>query len=1177
MKRGLFFSSVALAIFLMISAAGADVKSALDGARFQVEGSAAKPALSHRRGRTIDARAYRSPGARRKLVIRSGEAEAEALARAAGAVEVSDYGSYKLFVIEQAALDHIEDAARDGLSPRAESNRTDASRSREPFVVRDDFNVLLLRSCAIDTTAGEAEGRFFGLGARAASRGGSPRYSGEKLGKHGLRLIQFVGPVKRAWLDELRDSGLELIAYVPSNGYLVRGDAGATERFVSAALGDAARAGGFIQWEGPFTDEYKIHPAIAQAVREQPDAELTVAVQVARGGDGSDRESLRGSLDDVRAARELASSLIGQPYDVLGFTNIRMRVSAARIGEIAALGNVINIEPWTAPQLTDEVASQIVAADLTDDGKQARGPGYMAWLAARGFTSQFNFTIDVTDTGLDRGQITADKLHPDFLNSSGQSRVVYARDYTSEQDPGDPRGHGTINLSIAGGASRSADKDMRDGAGFNYGLGVAPFALLGSSRIFQSTGRFDLVEPYTKLISEAYRDGARVSSNSWASITNSYTIDAQEYDARVRDAVPAQAGNQEIAICFAAGNAGGGGRIGSPATAKNVIAVAASENPRKSGTDGCGVADQDADSAVDIAFFSSGGITEDGRLKPDCAAPGTHVQGAASQHPEFNGEGVCGEDFDKPFFPRGQTLYTWSSGTSHSTPIVAGAAALIRQFFVNREQEPSAALIKALLVNTTTYMTGELAGGDLPHNRQGWGLINLDRIFNDTPKIFVNQIQTFAESGQEFVITGEAKESSEPFRVTLVWTDAPGMSTAAPWVNDLDLEVSINGQTYVGNNFIGQQSQPGGVPNAKDNIESVWLPAGTVGTFIIRVRAANVAGDGVPGNSDLTDQDFALVVYNGERKDAPVAAVGGVALSAGADSAADPGEAVSMTVNVRNLSPVALTGGRATISTVTPGVTIATDSAELPTIAGSGSGDSLTPFAFTVAASVACGTPIEFTLDVSSQGSLSRVPFTVLVGRAQPTDFFLDDAESGQSKWTHGSAIKKKKNRIDTWTISTRRFRSGGSAWFTPDLGRLTNAHLDTLPITLPADARNLRLVFFHTFEFEAGQFDGGRLEISTEGGDFEDLGPRILRGRYNGLISIFSDNPLVGRPAWVDGRLGQFQQVVVDLTSYAGKTVVIRFRIVTDSNVKAQGWYVDDVTLRGDRASCVPVAMALK
>jgi hypothetical protein len=574
---------------------------------------------------------------------------------------------------------------------------------------------------------------------------------------------------------------------------------------------------------------------------------------------------------------------------------------------------------------------------------------------------------------------------------------------------------------------------------------------------------------------------------------------------------------------------------------------------------------------MNIAFFSSGGPSYDGRVKPDLVAPGTHVQGAASQHPDFDGFGVCGST-DSPYFPKNQKLYTWSSGTSHSTPQVAGAAALARQYLVNRGDEPNAALIKALLLATTTYMTGSDAKGDLPQVKQGWGLMNLNRAFDSVPKIFVNQTTVLNDSGQEMVFTGEIKDASQPFRVTLAWSDAPGFSGAAPWVNDLDLEVTVNGQVYRGNNFHEQESQPGGTADKKDNVEAVWLPAGTVGTFAVRVRAANIAGDGVPGNADASDQDFALVVYNGERKDAPVAGVTDVTLAGGADAFADPGEAVTMTVNLSDLSPVALNGGHGVLTSKTTGVNVTTAAADFPNITPGQSGASLTPFAFTVDRAVACGSRIQFALDVTSGDSLSRVPFTVRVGRGTPTELFADDIESGETRWTHSSLLKKKKKKVpvDTWSVTTKRTHSGGKAWYSSDPGEMTDTVLATQPIAVPADGRNLQLVFYHTFEFEHGTYDGAVLEIST-GGDFEDLGPKILKGGYTGEVWEFGSSALAGRQAWVDGRLGEFQQVVVDLSSYAGKTVTIRFHFSSDADVKGLGWYIDDVRFAGDRVSCTP------
>jgi hypothetical protein len=1167
MRRGLLYSFIAIAAFVLASGVGASIDSPSMNADERADRPSRKDEMTHQFGATINARTYRSPASLRKVLVRAADAAALSEARAGGAIEISDYGSFKLFAMSDEAL-----KSGAGDSRVLSSAATPDGRPLGADLVRDDFNVLLLRSGAIDTTADDAPGNFVGFG-RAASPGLAQAVNpgGDKRSTE-LRLVQFVGPVKRAWLEQLKASGLEPIAYVPNNGYLVRGTSSASQQLAKSAVIASSRGEAFLQWEAPFIDEYKIHPALARAMKERSGEQVTVAVQLARR-----RSDNKATEDDVKAAKKLASSMIGDAYTVLGFTNLRMTLEAAKIAQLAALPNMINVEPWNAPQMFDEHSAQIIAGELTSDGKAARGPGYIAWLGSRGFTSNFGFAIDVTDSGIDRGVRTADKLHPDFLDSSRQSRVVYARDYTSEQDPGDVGGHGTINLSIAGGGSVGSDNGSRDSSGYNYGLGIAPFALLGSSKIFQSSGRFDLIEPYTNLISQAYRDGARVSSNSWGEISNSYTLDSQEYDARVRDAVPTQAGNQELLICFAAGNAGGGQRIGSPGSAKNVISVAASESSRKDGTDGCNIKDDNSDSAMDMAFFSSRGPLFDGRLKPDITAPGTHIEGAASQHADYDGSGVCGEDLEKPYFPKGQTLYTWSSGTSHSTPQVAGAAALARQFFLNRGEEPGAALIKALLVNTTTYMTGEGASGDLPHPAQGWGLLNMSRAFDSTPKIFINQTTTLNESGQEFVITGEVKDSAQPFRVTLAWSDAPGFSAFAPWVNDLDLEITINGHLYRGNHFAGQESQPGGGPNPKDNVESVWLPAGTIGAFVIRVRATNIAGDGVPGNSDSTDQDFALAVYNGERKDAAVVGVSSLAIRGRSATFVVPGDNVEVKINLANLSPVALSGAQGTLSTTTKDVGMTINKADFPTIAPGQSGENAVPFVFATSSTLPCGTVIEFTLDISAQGVVSRVPFTITVGRSDPVEFFADSVESGESKWTHGSGIKKKKKKqeaADTWTISTRRFRSGGSSWFTPDPGRLVDAHLDTIPILLPPDSHNIQLVFYHTYEFERGTFDGGVLEIST-GGAFEDIGSKIVEGKYNGTVWERSTSALAARPAWVDGRWGPLQPVVVDLTSYAGKTVTIRFRIATDIDIRGLGWFIDDVSLRGDRVSCLPVVAA--
>src|SRR5262249_35030464 len=408
-------------------------------------------------------------------------------------------------------------------------------------------------------------------------------------------------------------------------------------------------------------------------------------------------------------------------------------------------------------------------------------------------------------------------------------------------------------------------------------LGVDPFARIGVSRIFDSLGGTFSRLSFTNLVSSAYARGARLVNNSWGSDGNAYDAAAQEYDGLVRDADPSSGGNQEMVIVFAVGNQGPDGHVNSPGVAKNVITVGASESYRPQGIDSCDLDGQGAigpdgaNNAQDLLRYSSGGPTADGRTKPECVAPGTHIFGAASRSQFFFGTGLCpGVPVYQP--PGEDNLFTWSSGTSMAAPHVTGAAALLRRFFTSRSllpegRPPSPAMTKAFLVNSASYLTGEFAAGDLPSQRQGWGLIDLNRAFDSHDRLLIDQDQVFTESGQSFEITGSIADRSQPIRITLAWTDAPGTLAAPSLVNDLDLEVKVGGTTvYRGNGFSGAFSVPDTQPDRFNNVESIFLPgsifSGSQRNFTISVRASNIAGDGVPGNDAPLDQDFALVVFN---------------------------------------------------------------------------------------------------------------------------------------------------------------------------------------------------------------------------------------------------------------------------------------------------------------------------
>jgi subtilisin-like proprotein convertase family protein len=174
-------------------------------------------------------------------------------------------------------------------------------------------------------------------------------------------------------------------------------------------------------------------------------------------------------------------------------------------------------------------------------------------------------------------------------------------------------------------------------------------------------------------------------------------------------------------------------------------------------------------------------------------------------------------------------------------------------------------MVKATLMNGTRRITGSGANDTLWSNAQGMGRIDLSRAFDPVARLRVDQTQILGATGQTYTLAGTIATSAQPLRVTLAWTDAPGPTTGNAYVNNLDLEVTVNGTLYRGNVFSGGNSIAGGAADPRNNVESVFLPAGATGSFQVVVRATNVAGDGVPGNADTTDQDFALLVYNGSQ------------------------------------------------------------------------------------------------------------------------------------------------------------------------------------------------------------------------------------------------------------------------------------------------------------------------
>jgi hypothetical protein len=192
---------------------------------------------------------------------------------------------------------------------------------------------------------------------------------------------------------------------------------------------------------------------------------------------------------------------------------------------------------------------------------------------------------------------------------------------------------------------------------------------------------------------------------------------------------------------------------------------------------------------------------------------------------------------------------------------------LLRQYFINQSlAPPSPAMTKAYLMNSARYVTGAGANDKLWSNNQGMGALDLGMAFDGVTRILRDELMVdeFTGSGQTRTFLGTINDSTKPFRVTLAWTDAPGSTTGGALNNDLDLTVTTDCNTYKGNVFSGDHSVAGGSADRKNNVESVFLPAGVAGDFTITITAANINSESVPDSGNSVDQDFALIVYNAQ-------------------------------------------------------------------------------------------------------------------------------------------------------------------------------------------------------------------------------------------------------------------------------------------------------------------------
>ena len=279
-----------------------------------------------------------------------------------------------------------------------------------------------------------------------------------------------------------------------------------------------------------------------------------------------------------------------------------------------------------------------------------------------------NVTVALLDTGL--------FPHPDF-----SGRIVTFRDFIhGKKEPYDDSGHGTHVAGCLAGDGWISDGKYK---------GIAPSCKIVAGKVLDKAGEGSVETmlagiQWVKENKELY--GIRI-------LNISIGFEEQVELKKVKILVDAleEVYQLGVLVVVAAGNKGPGMRSLSPLGMGNHVL-----------TVGCHDKDYYEQGVTLCETYSGRGPSISVMKKPDLVAPGTNIMATSF---------LCkrkGKSYENP--------YEAKSGTSFSTPLVAGAAALLW------EKEPN--LTQEEVKHRLCYSAVDLKE---PWNKQGWGMVNIKR------------------------------------------------------------------------------------------------------------------------------------------------------------------------------------------------------------------------------------------------------------------------------------------------------------------------------------------------------------------------------------------------------------------------------------------------------------------
>jgi hypothetical protein len=607
-------------------------------------------------------------------------------------------------------------------------------------------------------------------------------------------VLQFNKPLTQAQRDRLQASGVKLLNYLGDHAYYATAQPNAlVEGDIASILSLTAVASVERQW--------KLHPSLNRnEVMPWANVHADPAI-FEKGGDARVRVVQADEADTL----QVAAYVLFHPDVDLDRTAVDLlqQHGAMIRGTMRSVNGYLVELPYSKiATLADEDAVQYIEPPLprlsaVNDSNRARTGSDLAQAAPYNLDGT-GVSVLVYDGGVGLAS------HVDF---GGR---LTARDGSGLSD------HSThVAGTIGGDGSLSAgvNRGMAPGVTIeSYGFETGGPLEAG----FLYTNPGDLEADYNEAINVYGADisnnsiGTNVAPNGFpCAWEGDYNATSALIDAIVRGSL-----GSPFRIVWAGGNERGNGSCGStyntiapPAGAKNHLSI--------------GALNSNDDT---VTSFTGWGPTDDGRIKPDFAAPGCQTGGDG-------GVTSCSSGGN----------YSTKCGTSMAAPTVCGMSALILEDFrANYPGEPDFrnSTLKAVLAQTAVDI--ENIG---PDYRTGYGSVRV------VPAIELMRDGNFLEGevsqDQTVQVLVIVDALDTQLKVTLAWDDVPGTPAVNPvLVNDLDLRVlDVNSNAY-----LPWTLNPGAPGNAAvrtqadhvNNLEQVVIDAPAPGEYFVQITGFNV-------------------------------------------------------------------------------------------------------------------------------------------------------------------------------------------------------------------------------------------------------------------------------------------------------------------------------------------------